>query len=1796
MRKVSSYKCPDCGRKFKKLNGWIRHVQEEHPNLIPENMTPTQYFYYLQTGKKEGKCVVCGKPTQWIEQSGKYTRLCGSQDCKDKLREKYSKNMIAKKGTDNLFADPEFQKKCLSNRKISGKVTWWDGGTFDYVGSYEKDWQLNVLSGFLQWPSCDWVIPSPHTYIYEYEGKQHFYIPDAYNVSMDTEFERKDDDNMHPKIQKVDRVKDQLKEKAVRASGRGYCKIAGKNNYAEFFNYLLSFKEKNSNKFDDKELKMEIGVGTESLSYIEAKQDEEYFYVSQNEGLSDLKPGNLVYNNVDLAIRSIQALTQNTKFIVYKVSNMPLLSTYSVDGEYEIKTPVDLRKYGTINIINASSVTWEWIERPIGINPYPVCESVSMEALESFMNDNNIALEAITNVDIAKEENIITKGVLKSTKWIQDFGLINTITGKIKSLFVRVKIKNQIISIKGIDNNRLIARINDTYGEKRLSNILERSYTWLSLYKYNAKQIKKADMKVNKLYTNEFFVIELIKLFKDLGERYKDVTYMKIAREIYKQSWLKKADDNDPGELDTSNLSLLSPEYVLKPWQMDFVKNYKRLKSRLNLNGYILAFDPGLGKTLTSIALATCLNKEKIYIICPNSLKENWAIEIRGYFPQYKNDEALWKKEVGIVGNKDFVITEDTKYLICNLEAISKFMPYADSSVDSMLIIDESQNFRNIKGTRTDELLKFAKALNCKDIIPCSGTPVKANPSEIVPCLALLDPTFNQRCGEIYSKCFNIDTLNAASIINNRFGNIMFRRTKAEIGSLPPKYEENMFVTTNNSDKYLVSTTNKLIQERFEKIYIKKIEKNKELRKKFIEEHNKYSMASREYKKLFEKNVINVVNTNKVMEPLADVEKDILETYMDTYVFPNVPQNKLKEFKKLYTNFIMMEKQSMGEAMGEILPKYRAQMFIDMYEQNKMKFINAILDNPKKVVIFSPFLEVVKYIYKDLKANGIGIVKITGEDKERINDILRFKEDDEIQVLIATSQTLGTGVTLTEANKLYFFGTPWRSTDYKQASDRIHRIGQTDPVTIYNVLLRTEGKNLSTRMQEILSWSDEMFNGLIDSGANADLTSLAVESYLTFSNKNTVFIGTDIDLDTIEFSVNKNHSFLAFDNEYSAISWALYKKLYSLKDRYREENNTEELEIGWDFINRKFYFNTDQVEKINKLIQDEAPVYLYKVSVKDSSLGKNEINATDSEDLMDALDIYEIVEIDCSRDTINEYGLQICDVNLYDDKDRMYSDLLEEIYKDGIRSTNVLDSQDAMILNLVENEGKLYKDIFIGKITSVDIDKLVNNETDINKMERMKLYTQSLFHMGSKTLSNFSNVMESVFNISSYTNELNINNTAFEIAQEALTFNNQNTDYLQSHNYDEVELTTENIDNYKYKYPSLNNVKINDRVSGTMIINTEYDDLVGFVTVEEQSIKKNDNNKMITYLEVIKEYRQQGIGDYLFNKAINDFKANHVVVNKDNERALNLYKKNNWVETSHTDDTYNLRPKSYVDSNPVMESTVLPKIKTERGMGTLSGFTHNNIWNSVIELGGKNYRYRVETIIIDKNDPTKIYADVRGDKYRLPGGSTELDACNIEQAENEVNEEALLNIKNIKDSGYRYFVDYKKPPLWQADLPIKYDGTYTEVYVALEDGVYKGKVEEVDKDESMHIHGRFFPLSKIKNILRPEHLAAYEEYLQSEGITISTESNKYIGNKSIIATEAKLTAKERNALKDSDFGLPSKRQYPLIDEVHIKDAISYFRYCKEFNRKELAQNIMKAIKEKNLDIEIGEKSLIRKYL
>lgn len=76
--------------------------------------------------------------------------------------------------------------------------------------------------------------------------------------------------------------------------------------------------------------------------------------------------------------------------------------------------------------------------------------------------------------------------------------------------------------------------------------------------------------------------------------------------------------------------------------------------------------------------------------------------------------------------------------------------------------------------------------------------------------------------------------------------------------------------------------------------------------------------------------------------------------------------------------------------------------------------------------------------------------------------------------------------------------------------------------------------------------------------------------------------------------------------------------------------------------------------------------------------------------------------------------------------------------------------------------------------------------------------------------------------------------------------------------------------------------------------------------------------------------------------------------------------------------------------------------------------------------------------------------------------------------------------------------------------------------------------------------------------------------------------------------EAVLSTEDRNKLKDSDFGLPNQRSYPLIDAEHVRSAIAYFYHCEEHDRKELAKNIQKAAK--NFNVTISKESEINKYL
>ena len=75
-----------------------------------------------------------------------------------------------------------------------------------------------------------------------------------------------------------------------------------------------------------------------------------------------------------------------------------------------------------------------------------------------------------------------------------------------------------------------------------------------------------------------------------------------------------------------------------------------------------------------------------------------------------------------------------------------------------------------------------------------------------------------------------------------------------------------------------------------------------------------------------------------------------------------------------------------------------------------------------------------------------------------------------------------------------------------------------------------------------------------------------------------------------------------------------------------------------------------------------------------------------------------------------------------------------------------------------------------------------------------------------------------------------------------------------------------------------------------------------------------------------------------------------------------------------------------------------------------------------------------------------------------------------------------------------------------------------------------------------------------------------------------------------------VTEMARGNMKDSDYGLPSKKKYPMPDEKHVKLAIKFFNYVSKEDEAELARNINKKIKEFDMkDINVGEKNRFKEY-
>lgn len=154
--------------------------------------------------------------------------------------------------------------------------------------------------------------------------------------------------------------------------------------------------------------------------------------------------------------------------------------------------------------------------------------------------------------------------------------------------------------------------------------------------------------------------------------------------------------------------------------------------------------------------------------------------------------------------------------------------------------------------------------------------------------------------------------------------------------------------------------------------------------------------------------------------------------------------------------------------------------------------IEQLLDaiaNGHKILVFVNFLSAIDLIGEELSKIGVQYVSMTGSTHDRKSVVSRFQNDRDCRVFLMTLKTGGTGLNLTAADMVFIFDPWWNQAAENQATDRAHRIGQTQTVLSYKMITRGTIEEKILKLQQLKS---QLFDNVIGADS-ASLKSLTEE-------------------------------------------------------------------------------------------------------------------------------------------------------------------------------------------------------------------------------------------------------------------------------------------------------------------------------------------------------------------------------------------------------------------------------------------------------------------------------------------------------------------------------------------------------------------------------------------------------------------------------------------------------------------------------------------------------------------------------
>jgi SNF2 family DNA or RNA helicase len=406
---------------------------------------------------------------------------------------------------------------------------------------------------------------------------------------------------------------------------------------------------------------------------------------------------------------------------------------------------------------------------------------------------------------------------------------------------------------------------------------------------------------------------------------------------------------------------------------------------------FLLADEPGLGKTAQALLAASVSNSYPLLVVVPNVVKTNWAREVELWTPS---------RTATVVHGDGKDVDAFSDVVIVNYEVLDRHVGWLSRFGFKGMVVDEAHFIKNLKSERSKNVLALSRSIRAAQpralMMALTGTP-------------LINDIDDFRA--IWQFLGWIDDKKPLSPLMDKLEDTGL--TPADFGFFPEARQAVIDMGIVRRKKVDVAAD--IPARRVADIP--------------VELDDDLGRTIRAAEAALTARLMATYNRVRALKPDAEVD-DLIRV---------VAHAELEESKGAGNGdnvFTMVRK--IGQAKAGLAADYTAQL----------------ARNVGKVVFFAKHIDVMDAAEAHFAKAGLTSVSIRGDQspKARQAAIDAFSNDPQVSVVVASLTAAGVGLNLQAASNVVLAELSWTSAEQTQAIDRVHRIGQALPVTAWRII------------------------------------------------------------------------------------------------------------------------------------------------------------------------------------------------------------------------------------------------------------------------------------------------------------------------------------------------------------------------------------------------------------------------------------------------------------------------------------------------------------------------------------------------------------------------------------------------------------------------------------------------------------------------------------------------------------------------------------------------------------------------